>query len=101
MKYYIKVTDGDRYETVYNTLQEALESLREYESEGWSGLVVEDDQYKEYGINDVITEVFFNMLAEEKTAREIKKATGIKKIEPEERIVTIYYPNGEIISHWL
>lgn len=53
--------------------------------------------------NDEIDEIFFDMLAEEKTYKEIKKATGIKKIEQDEsgQVVTIYYPNGDIVSHWV
>lgn len=52
---------------------------------------------------DEISGIYFNMLAEEKTYKEIKKATGIKKIEQDEggQVVTLYYPNGDIVSHWV
>lgn len=52
---------------------------------------------------DEITEIFFDMLAEKKTFEEIQKATGILKVveDKSQTIITIYYPNGEIISHWV
>lgn len=103
MKYYIKVEDGDRYETEYSDLKSALESLIEYQKEGWEGLVIEDENYEEYDTNDVITEIFFDMLAEEKSFEEIQKATGILKVEEDESqtVLTLHYPNGEIVSHWV
>ena len=52
---------------------------------------------------DEITEIFFDMLSDKKTFKEIQKATGILKVEEDEsqEIITIHYPNGEIISHWI
>lgn len=50
MKYYIKVEYGDKYETPYNTLKEAIQGLKEYIEEGWTGLVIVDDNNNEYYI---------------------------------------------------
>jgi len=103
MKCYIKVEGGDRYDTQYSDLKSALESLLEYQKEGWKGLVIEDENYNEYDTNDVITEIFFDMLAEKKSFEEIQKETGLLKVEEDESqtVLTLYYPNGEIISHWV
>lgn len=103
MKYYIKVEDGDRYETEYSDLKSALKSLVEYQKEGWEGLIIEDEDYKEYDTNDVITEIFFDMLAEKKSFEEIQEETGLLNVVEDESqtILTLYYPNGEIISHWV
>jgi hypothetical protein len=53
--------------------------------------------------NDEITEMFFDMLAEKKGIEEIKEKTGILKVEEDESqtVLTIHYPNGDIISHWV
>lgn len=53
--------------------------------------------------SEEITEIFFDMLAEKKEWEEIQKATGLLKVEEDESqtILTLYYPNGEIISHWV
>lgn len=52
---------------------------------------------------DEITELFFDMSEQGKTFEEIQKATGILKVVEDESqtIITIYYPKGEIISHWV
>jgi hypothetical protein len=51
--------------------------------------------------NEQINEIFFDMLSEKKTFKEIKKRTGIKRIETNDNVITLHYPNGEIISHWV
>lgn len=52
---------------------------------------------------DEITELFFDMLAEDIAIKEIQKATGLLKVEEDESqtVLTLYYPNGDIISHWV
>lgn len=50
MKYYIKVEYGDKYDTSYNTLQEAVASLKEYIEEGWTGLIIVNENNDEYYI---------------------------------------------------
>lgn len=45
-KYALQLNDEDIEETRYNTLQEALEALKEYEQDGWNGyqvVQVDDD----------------------------------------------------------
>ena len=65
--------------------------------------IIEDENYNEYDTNDVITEIFFDMLAEKKSFEEIQKETGLLKVEEDESqtVLTLYYPNGEIVSHWV
>ena len=61
---------------------------------------------KEYTTEE-ITEIFFDLSEQGKTLEEIQEITGIKKIEVEidyeenPTIITIHYPNGEIVSHWV
>ncbi len=56
---------------------------------------------------DETTEIVLNMLSEGKTFKEVREKTGILSIEEdtspdgETTVITIHYPNGEIISHWV
>lgn len=71
--------------------------------------VEEDEDISSYGIHlvgdetDFITGLFFDLSKQGKTFEEIQKATGIKKVEEDESqtVITIHYPSGEIISHWV
>ena len=57
--------------------------------------------------NEEITEKFFDMLAKGEEEKEVTKKLGIKKVETDvdcdeiPNIITIYYPDGAIISHWV
>lgn len=56
---------------------------------------------------DEITEIVLNMLSEGKTFKEVREKTGVLSIEEdttpdgETTVITIHYPNGDIISHWV
>ncbi len=67
------------------------------------GLLVKSEEIAGQLTNDQIDEIFFDMLAENKSFEEIQEATGILKVEEDESqtVITIYYPNGDIISHWV
>lgn len=52
--------------------------------------------------NEQIDEIFFDWMYCDRTIEEFKEETGVKKVEIEEDILaTIYYPDGEITTHWL
>ena len=53
---------------------------------------------------DEIADMYFSLIIEEgKSPEEAMKITGIKKVEEDSsgQVITIYYPDGEIISHWV
>lgn len=53
---------------------------------------------------DEITDMYFSLIIEEgKSPEEAMKITGIKKVEEDSsgQVIAIYYPDGEIISHWV
>lgn len=56
---------------------------------------------------DEITEIVLDMLSEGKDFEEVKKKTGVLNIEEdkspdgETTVITIHYPDGETISHWV
>jgi hypothetical protein len=58
---------------------------------------------KKLTVNE-ITDMYFSLIIEEgKSPEEAMKITGIKKVEEDSsgQVITIYYPDGEIISHWV
>ncbi len=83
---------------VIGETEKLLENIRDIEWK-YADSEIEDTDEE----NERITEKFFEMLDEKKTFEEIKEATGVSEIEVDENehIITIHYPNGEIISHWL
>jgi hypothetical protein len=53
--------------------------------------------------NDKLTEAVFNELEKGLCFERVAENTGVKKIEIDDdcTVVTIYYPDGEIVSHWV
>ena len=52
--------------------------------------------------NEQITEEVLKMLCDDnKSKKEILKTGLVDDIEIEEQIITIYYKNGEVSSHWI
>jgi len=90
-----ELAQGYMGDTLRNQIEELPEILEKVADED----EVEDADSE----NERITEKFFEMLDEKKTFEEIKKATGVLEVELDENqeVLTIHYPNGEIISHWV
>ena len=52
--------------------------------------------------NEQITDEVLKMLCDEnKRKKEILETGIVDDIEIEENIITIYYKNGEVLSHWI
>ena len=52
--------------------------------------------------NEEITMEILKMLCDEnKTKEEVLKTGIVDDIEIEENIMTVYYKNGKVLSHWL
>lgn len=86
-----------RYTLKDNTFDDAVKYVRGSDYE----------EYQEQVSIDEITEIVLDMLSEGKDFEEVKKKTGVLNIEEdkspdgETTVITIHYPDGETISHWV